>query len=409
MRNKPLSFSVDIKLSKRRDLRNVDFPIIFAVLLLGLFGLAMIYSASGSFSLVLRQGTYFFLGGIFMLAAAMSNFRKMEPIYLNAVWIGLFFLILVLILPNSGTTNRWINLGFIGFQPSELMRFLLPISAAAYLTRNPQIKFFDWIIVLIVTVISFVLVFLQPDFGTSAIVLLSGLMPIILSGIPWRFIFFSFLGGIAILPFLWMSLMDYQKERIFTFFSPEADALGSGWNIAQSKIAIGSGQFFGKGYMEGSQSQLDFIPESHTDFIFAVIVEEFGFLGALILFFLYSFLIYIAPLLLISLLLLMNASRLSFDKGVKLSLPPASLLAIIFLQNDLNQTLPELSYLTYLHYLYIYSYILVFLCFLEAIFSYDDEFNMSEKSMYFIRRNVLIFLMNFVVFFLPAITYYFIT
>ena len=121
-----------------------------------------------------------------------------------------------------------------------------------------------------------------------------------------------------------------------------------------------------------------------------------------------SFLIYIAPLLLISLLLLMNASRLSFDKGVKLSLPPASLLAIIFLQNDLNQTLPELSYLTYLHYLYIYSYILVFLCFLEAIFSYDDEFNMSEKSMYFIRRNVLIFLMNFVVFVLPPLTYYFI-
>ena len=313
MRNKPLSFSVDIKLNKKRDLRNLDFPVIFAVLLLGLFGLAMIYSASGSFSLMLRQGIYFFLGGIFMLAAAMSNFRRMEPIYLNAVWIGLFFLILVLILPNSGTTNRWINLGFIGFQPSELMRFLLPISAAAYLTRNPQIKFFDWIIVLIVTVISFVLVFLQPDFGTSAIVLLSGLMPIILSGIPWRFIFFSFLGGIAILPFLWFSLMDYQKERIFTFISPEADALGSGWNIAQSKIAIGSGQFFGKGYMEGSQSQLDFIPESHTDFIFAVIVEEFGFLGALILFFLYFFLIY-------KLLLVAKRSNSKFAKLVAATL-----------------------------------------------------------------------------------------
>ena len=119
-----------------------------------------------------------------------------------------------------------------------------------------------------------------------------------------------------------------------------------------------------------------------------------------------SFLIYIVPLLLISLLLLMNATRLSFDKGVKLSLPPASLLAIIFLQNDLNQTLPELSYLTYLHYLYIYSYILVFLCFLEAIFSYDEEFNMSEKSIYFIRRNILIILMNFVVFILPPVTYF---
>ena len=283
MQNKPLSFSVDIRLNKRRNLLNFDYSIVLTVFLLGLFGLAMIYSASGSFTLVLRQAMYFFLGVILMITAAMSNFRKMEPFYLNAVWIGFFFLVLVLILPNSGTTNRWINLGFIGFQPSELMRFLLPISAAAYLTRNPQIKLSDWIIVLVTTLVAFILVFLQPDFGTSAIVL---------SGLPWRFIIYSFLGGIGTLPLLWMSLMDYQKERIYTFISPEADALGSGWNIAQSKIAIGSGQFFGKGYMEGSQSQLDFIPESHTDFIFAVIVEEFGFLGALGLFLLYAFLIH---------------------------------------------------------------------------------------------------------------------
>ena len=292
MQNKPLSFSVDIRLNQRRNLLNFDYSIVLTVFLLGLFGLAMIYSASGSFALVLRQSLYFFLGAILMITAAMSNFRKMEPIYLNAVWIGFFFLVLVLVLPNSATTNRWINLGFIGFQPSELMRFLLPISAAAYLTRNPQIKLSDWIIVLVATLIAFILVFLQPDFGTSAIVLLSGIMPIILSGLPWRFIIYSFLGGIGTLPFLWMSLMDYQKDRIYTFISPESDALGSGWNIAQSKIAIGSGQFFGKGYMEGSQSQLDFIPESHTDFIFAVIVEEFGFLGALVLFLLYAFLIH---------------------------------------------------------------------------------------------------------------------
>jgi rod shape determining protein RodA len=292
MQNRPLSFSVDIKLNERRNLANFDYSIVLAVLLLGLFGLAMIYSASGSYALVLRQAMYFLLGIILMITAAISNFRKMEPIYLNAVWIGFFFLVLVLVLPNSGNTNRWINLGFIGFQPSELMRFLLPISAAAYLTRNPQIKFSDWMIVIVATLLAFILVFLQPDFGTSAIVLLSGIMPIILSGLPWRFIIYSFLGGIGTLPFLWISLMDYQKERIFTFISPEADALGSGWNIAQSKIAIGSGQFLGKGYMEGSQSQLDFIPESHTDFIFAVIVEEFGFIGALGLFLLYAFLIH---------------------------------------------------------------------------------------------------------------------
>ena len=180
-------------------------------------------------------------------------------------------------------------MGFIGFQPSELMRFLLPISAAAYLTRNPQIKLSDWIIVLVTTLVAFILVFLQPDFGTSAIVLLSGIMPIILSGLPWRFIIYSFLGGIGTLPFLWMSLMDYQKERIYTFISPEADALGSGWNIAQSKIAIGSGGIFGKGFGEGTQSHLNFLPETETDFIFAVIAEEFGLIGLTILIGLYFF------------------------------------------------------------------------------------------------------------------------
>ncbi len=124
--------------------------------------------------------------------------------------------------------------------------------------------------------------------------------------------------------------------------------------------------------------------------------------------FLNSFLIYIAPILLISLLLLMNASRLSLDKGVKLSLPPASLVAIIFLQNDLNQTLPKLEYLTYLHYLYIYSYVLVFICFLEAIFSYNKDFNISEKSFYFVRRSILIIIMNIIIFIMPLLTYYFI-
>ena len=292
MQNKPLSFSVDIKLRKSNSKINFDFSIILTVIVLSLFGLAMIYSASGSTMLLYKQGIYFLIGMMLMFIAAISNFRKMEPIYLNGVWVGFFFLILVLILPNSGTTNRWINIGFIGFQPSELMRFLLPISAAAYLSRNPQIKFSDWLVVAITTLIAFLLVFFQPDFGTSAIVLLSGLVPIVLSGMPWPYIFYSFLAGLAVLPFLWMSLLDYQRERVFTFFSPDTDVLGSGWNIAQSKIAIGSGQFLGKGFSEGSQSQLDFIPESHTDFIFAVIVEEFGFLGALILFLLYAFLIH---------------------------------------------------------------------------------------------------------------------
>ena len=213
MQNKPLSFSVDIRLNKSRNLLNFDYSIVLTVFLLGIFGLAMIYSASGSYTMVLRQAMYFLLGVILMITAAMSNFRKMEPIYLNAVWIGFFFLVLVLVLPNSGTTNRWINLGFIGFQPSELMRFLLPISAAAYLTRNPQIKLYDWIIVLVTTLVAFILVFLQPDFGTSAIVLLSGIMPIILSGLPWRFFIYSFFGRHRNSSFLMDELDGLSKRK----------------------------------------------------------------------------------------------------------------------------------------------------------------------------------------------------
>ena len=292
MRNKPLSYSVDIKLNATQQTLNFDWIILLCVLALGTFGLLMIYSASGSYDLVIRQVIYFLIGILMMSLAAVSNFRKMEPIYLNGFWFGLILLIFVLLLPSDQNTNRWIDLGIISFQPSEVMRFLLPISAAAYLTRNPKIKNSDWLIVLIASLVACSLVFFQPDFGTAFIVLLSGLIPIILSGVPLKFIFGGLFFAILSLPILWVNLYDYQKERIFTFFSPNQDILDSGWNISQSKIAIGSGQLTGKGYINGSQSQLDFIPESHTDFIFSVVVEEFGLIGAIILFGIYALLVY---------------------------------------------------------------------------------------------------------------------
>lgn len=294
MKNNPLSFSVNLKIDKSsNNTPQFDYWILFSVIFLCSFGLAMIYSSSNSLEMTIRQGTYFFLGLLGMLLLAFSNFRKMEVFYLHSFWPAFFLLIIVLLFPSENSkTSRWIDLGFFTFQPSELMRFILPISAASFLTKNLKTKMKDMWFVIFVTLICFYLVAIQPDLGTSIIILLAGLLPVIISGFPWIYIFF---GGFLVtlsLPLIWISLYDYQKQRILTLFNPEADVYGAGWNIVQSKIAVGSGGLFGKGFLNGSQSQLNFIPESHSDFIFSVIAEEFGLLGISILFFIYGILIY---------------------------------------------------------------------------------------------------------------------
>lgn len=292
MKNSPLSFSVNMRMSSNERQFSFDNWIIISVLILSLFGLAMIYSASHSIEMTIRQGIYLVIGLIGLLFFAVSNFRKMEIFYLQSFWIGLILLILVLIIPSEAATKRWIDLGFFTFQPSELMRFILPISAASFLTRNPITKAKDWWFVITLTFLSFYLVSIQPDLGTSLIVLLSGLLPVVISGFPWIYISAGSLLTILSLPIIWINLFDYQKQRILTLFNPEADIYGAGWNIVQSKIAVGSGGFFGKGYLQGTQSQLDFIPESHSDFIFSVIAEEFGLFGVILLFLVYGILIY---------------------------------------------------------------------------------------------------------------------
>jgi len=293
MKNSPLSFSVNMRMSSNQRQFSFDNWIIASVLILSLFGLAMIYSASHSVEMTIRQGIYLIIGLLGLFIFAISNFRKMEIFYLQSFWIGLVLLILVLFIPSEGgETKRWIDLGFFTFQPSELMRFILPISAASFLTRNPVTSSKDWPFVIVLTFLSFYLVAIQPDLGTSLIVLLSGLLPVVISGFPWIYISIGGLLGVLSLPVLWVNLLDYQKQRILTLFNPEADIYGAGWNIVQSKIAVGSGGFFGKGYLQGTQSQLDFIPESHSDFIFSVIAEEFGLFGVILLFLVYGILIY---------------------------------------------------------------------------------------------------------------------
>lgn len=272
-----------------------DNTLVFAVLVLVIFGLFMLYSASGmAYSMVFRQSVYALLGFIGMLLVARVKAVSYQSFLINSYWLGLILLIYVLIFPdNSHLTRRWIDLGVFSFQPSEILRLILPLSIAAFLTRREKKpNYSEWLIALLATFLCSFLIYLQPDLGTSLVVFASGFLPIFLTGFPFLPILVSLLILGFSAPFLYEGLSAYQQQRILTLFNPDSDPLGTGWNIAQSKTAIGSGGFFGKGYLLGTQSQLDFIPESHSDFIFAVIAEELGLVGVLVLFLLYAIILY---------------------------------------------------------------------------------------------------------------------
>ena len=272
-----------------------DNTLVFAVLVLVIFGLFMLYSASGmAYSMVFRQSVYALLGFIGMLLVARVKAVSYQSFLINSYWLGLILLIYVLIFPdNSHLTRRWIDLGVFSFQPSEILRLILPLSIAAFLTRREKKPNYpEWLIALLATFLCSFLIYLQPDLGTSLVVFASGFLPIFLTGFPFLPILVSLLILGFSAPFLYEGLSAYQQQRILTLFNPDSDPLGTGWNIAQSKTAIGSGGFFGKGYLLGTQSQLDFIPESHSDFIFAVIAEELGLVGVLVLFLLYAIILY---------------------------------------------------------------------------------------------------------------------
>ena len=298
MSNRPLDYNLNKPFSSSRFSLSLIFKdniLVFSVLVVLGFGLFMLYSASGqSESMVLRQLAYAVLGFLGMLIIAQLSSVAYQNILINLYWIGLIMLIYVLIFPDdSQVTKRWIDLGLFSFQPSELIRLILPLSIAAFLTRKElKPKYSEWFISLMAVLLVSFLIYKQPDLGTALIVFASGFLPIFLTGFPILIIILSLIVIGIFSPFIFAGLSLYQQQRIMTFFDPNADPLGTGWNIAQSKTAIGSGGYFGKGYLSGTQSQLDFIPESHSDFIFAVIAEELGLLGIILLFLAYAIIIY---------------------------------------------------------------------------------------------------------------------
>ncbi|WOJ97941.1 rod shape-determining protein RodA [Congregibacter brevis] len=270
---------------------HVDAPLLVLLMLLTAYGLVVLYSASGqSMDAVVRQGRYFVLAYVVMFVMAQFSPVRWSRWSPWGYLLGVSFLAAVAVAGvGAKGAQRWLELGGFRFQPSEIMKLGVPMTIAWYLGSRVLPPASRHIAVcLLLIAIPCGLIIRQPDLGTSLLIGASGLFGIFMAGISWRFIFGTVLVAIFSAWPAWMFLLeDYQKQRILTLLNPESDKLGAGWNIIQSKTAIGSGGWTGKGWTQGTQSQLDFLPESHTDFIIAVLAEEFGLKGVLLLLGLY--------------------------------------------------------------------------------------------------------------------------
>ncbi len=273
---------------------NLDGPLLVALGLLAVYGLVILYSASGqSVDTIVRTVMRMALGAAAMLALTHAKphvLRRLSP------WLYTLGIVLLFVVAAAGRIDkgaqRWLNLGLFRFQPSEIMKIAVPMLGAWFLHERPLPP--DWKSVLALALIIFVpagLVAIEPDLGTAALIAASGILLVFMAGLSMRVVLVALLAaaGCAVLGFKF--LHGYQRERVLTFLNPQTDPLGAGYHIIQSQIAIGSGGVFGKGWMNGSQAQLDFLPERSTDFIFSVVGEEFGLIGLLALLALYLFIV----------------------------------------------------------------------------------------------------------------------
>lgn len=267
----------------------LDWTLLLALLLLVTTGLLVLYSASGQdLGAVYRQAARAGIGVAFMLGLSLVPPHVLRSWTPWLYGLGLLLLVLTLVAGEGRGADRWLDLRVVRFQPSEIMKLAVPMMVAWFfhpLSLPPTIRV--TLVAVILLVVPAALIAKQPDLGTALLIAVSGCITIFLAGLRWRVILG--LGGLiaVAMPAFWYMMHDYQRNRIHTFLDPESDPLGSGWNIIQSKIAVGSGGLLGKGWLNGTQSHLEFIPERHTDFILAVLAEEFGLLGVLLLLCLY--------------------------------------------------------------------------------------------------------------------------
>jgi len=282
------------KTSRFLQYLHIDPVLLVGLLLLMAAGLGILYSASdGSVEIVQRQVVRLALAFAVMFVVAQI---PQQQLYVWAPWffaLGVILLVLVLVAGDVGKgAQRWLDFYVIRFQPSEMMKLVSPMMLAWYLSEKPfPPKVSALFISLALVIVPTALIAKQPDLGTALLVATAGFFVIFLGGIRWRVLFGAIFTMLAFIPVLWQFMHDYQKQRVLTMLDPESDPLGSGYHIIQSKIAIGSGGLYGKGWLNGTQSQLDFLPERTTDFIYAVFAEEFGLMGAIVLLSLYAFII----------------------------------------------------------------------------------------------------------------------
>lgn len=272
----------------------LDGPLLLGLALIALYGQVVLYSASGGdWGAVVRGTTRLAIGAALMLVCAQLKpgfLRRMSP------WLFVLGLVLLVIVDLVGYigkgAQRWLDLGVVRFQPSEIMKLAVPMACAWYLHERPLPP--DWRTLLALAAMILLptaLTIVQPDLGTGLLILMAGALVVLFAGLQAWVIGLLGVAGAAAAWGGWYLLHDYQRQRVLTFLDPQVDPLGAGYHIIQSTIAIGSGGIFGKGYLRGTQGQLEFLPERHTDFVFAVIGEELGLLGALLLIGLYVFVV----------------------------------------------------------------------------------------------------------------------
>ncbi len=278
--------------------KNFDYILLTCILLLGFISLATMYSTDGG-KVLFHTKSHFIKLIIFTTMMLIISFINIK------FWFSMGYLTYVVVIAlliwtylfgiTSSGSQRWINLYFINLQPSELMKIFIILCLAKYFHRmklENVNSIYTILTSLIVIILPMGLVIVQPDLGTSLLIAISGIAVLWFAGINHRYFIYTMLGFVISLPFIIAFLKPYQKLRVLTFLNPDRDPLGAGYQIIQSKIAVGSGGIFGKGFLKGTQSYLEFLPEKHTDFIFTLFSEEFGFVGSALLLIVYAIIIY---------------------------------------------------------------------------------------------------------------------
>ncbi len=273
---------------------HIDIPLLLGILILCSIGLIVLYSASNqNIELVYRQGLKLAIAIVGMFLIAQLPPPELARWSVGLYLFGIILLVAVLLYGDIGKgAQRWLDLKVFRFQPSELMKLSVPMLIAFYLADKPLPPGISRILLVgVLILVPVLLIAKQPDLGTALLVGAAGFSVLFIAGIAWRLLMTLGVLAAAAAPLLWYFMHDYQKRRVLTFLNPENDPLGAGYHTIQAKIAIGSGGLYGKGWLNGTQSHLEFLPERSTDFIFAVLCEEFGLLGVLFLLLAYLFII----------------------------------------------------------------------------------------------------------------------